>query len=57
MSVSGRARQLKKDVLELDGVLEIDINYIQDTVSVRYDSSKVTLAEIKRTVAQDSART
>lgn len=50
MNVAGRAQKLRKSVNQLDGILKIEINYILDTVSVSYDSGKVSLSEIKKTV-------
>jgi copper chaperone CopZ len=50
MSVRGRAQRLKRDVGELDGILRIDVNYILDSVSIRYDANKLTLGKIKATV-------
>jgi len=47
MNVVGRAEKLRSDFGKLDGILEIEINYILDTVSIRYDSDKLTLANIK----------
>lgn len=32
----------------LKGIVNVDINYILDTVSIRYDPDKVTLAEIRK---------
>ena len=47
---AGQAQKLRKKLKELDGVLEFDPNYILNTVSVRYDSDKVTLAQIRETI-------
>lgn len=47
MDNSGRAQQLKRAADQLDGVLRIDINYIQDTATVRYDADRLTLAQVK----------
>lgn len=48
MSLVGRAQKLRNKLSELEGIREIDINYILDTVSVSYDSEKVELVEIRR---------
>ena len=50
MNVPGEAQKLRKKANELEGILELDINYILNTVSIRYDSDKVTLAKIKETI-------
>ena len=50
MNVPGHAQKLRKKLNALDGVLEFDTNYILNTISVRYDSDKVTLAQIKKTI-------
>lgn len=50
MNVPGEARKLRKKVNELEGILEFDINYILNTVSIRYDSDKVTLVKIRKTI-------
>jgi copper chaperone CopZ len=50
MNVTGRAQKLKREVNKLEGIFEIDINYILDSVSIRYDSRRVTLAEIRRKI-------
>ena len=50
MSVPGEAQKLRKKLNELDGILEFDTNYILNTVSVRYDSDKVSLARIRETI-------
>jgi copper chaperone CopZ len=47
MNVSGRAEKLKSDFGKLDGILEIEINYILDTVTIRYDPEKLTLAYLR----------
>jgi copper chaperone CopZ len=50
MSVRGRAQKLRRDVGKLDGILRVDINYILDTVSIRYDADRLTLRKIKAIV-------
>ena len=47
MNIAGRAEKLRSDFGKLDGILEFEINYILDTVSIRYDSDKLTLANIR----------
>jgi copper chaperone CopZ len=50
MSVKGRARRLRREMGKLDGILQIDINYILDTVSIRYDAGKLTLDRIRKEI-------
>lgn len=55
MNVPGEAQKLKKKANELKGILELDINYILNTVSIRYDSDKVTLDKIRKTIGTQIA--
>lgn len=50
MSTPGRARRLKLEISKLDGVLEVEINYILDTASVRYEADKLTRDQIKEKI-------
>lgn len=47
MNVAGRAQKLRGKVKALDGVLEVDINYVLNTVSIKYDSDKVKLPKTR----------
>jgi hypothetical protein len=47
MHIPGRARQLRLDLRNLEGIRAVDFNYITDTVSIGYDASKVTLETIR----------
>jgi copper chaperone CopZ len=47
MDNSGRAQQIRRAADKLEGVFRVDINYIQDTATVRYDADRLTLAQIK----------
>jgi hypothetical protein len=47
MDNPGRAQRLRRAAEELDGVLRVDINYISDTSTIRYDADRLTLAEVK----------
>jgi copper chaperone CopZ len=47
---AGQVQKLRKKVNELDGILHIEVNYILDTVSISYDSDRVSLTEIKKTI-------
>jgi len=46
----GRADRLRRSAAGLDGVFEVDINYILDNVTICYDPDKLTFAKIKREV-------
>jgi copper chaperone CopZ len=48
MSKSGRAGELRRAIVGLDGVSLVDINYTLDNVIVNYDADKVTLAEVRK---------
>ena len=50
MNVPGEAQKLRKKANELEGILELDINYILNTVSIRYDSDRITLDKIRKTI-------
>jgi len=43
-----RAQRLRLEADLLDGVRRVYINYILDTVTIRYDAGKLTLAEVKK---------
>ena len=47
MGDSGQARRLRSAAAKLDGVLRVDINYILDSVTVKYDADKLTSAQVK----------
>ena len=47
MDNPGRAQQLRRTAEKLDGVLQVDINYISDTATVKYDADRLTLADVK----------
>lgn len=51
MSDSRQARRRRRAALKLDGLFKIDINYILDSVTVRYDAGKLTPALIKKELA------
>ena len=55
MNVAGRAEKMRKKINQLEGILEFDINYILNTVSIRYDSDQVTLAKIRKTIGTRAA--
>lgn len=48
MSNSGEARRLRLSAGKLDGILRVDINYILDSVTVKYDADKLTTAQIRK---------
>ncbi len=47
MENPGRAEQLRRTAERLDGVLQVDINYISDTATIKYDADRLTLADVK----------
>src|SRR5712692_7581261 len=47
MENPGRAQQLRRTVEQLDGVHQVDINYISDTATIQYDADRLTLADVK----------
>jgi cation transport ATPase len=47
MDNSGRAEQLRRAADKLDGVLRIDINYIHDTATIKYDADRLTLGQVR----------
>ena len=46
-----QARRFRSAAAKLDGVLLVDINYILDSVTVKYDADKLTPAQIKKKLA------
>jgi copper chaperone CopZ len=48
MSDSGQAQRLRRAATKLDGVLQVDINYILDSVTVKYDADKLTTAQVRK---------
>ena len=51
MSDSGQALRLRRAAAKLDGVFRVDINYILDSVTVKYDADKLTSAQVKKKLA------
>jgi copper chaperone CopZ len=51
MNSSGKARELRRAAAKLDGILRVDINYILDSVTVKYDADKLTSAQVKEKLA------
>jgi copper chaperone CopZ len=51
---SGGTEKLRRVLDGLDGVLEVRVNFIIDTISVRYDSDRLTRDEIKKKVDQSN---
>jgi copper chaperone CopZ len=45
-----RAQRARRSLLKLDGVSEVEINYITHTTYVEYDPSKVTPEMIKNAI-------
>jgi copper chaperone CopZ len=51
MSDSGQVQRFRRTAAKLDGILRVDINYILDSVTVRYDADKLTSDQIKKELA------
>jgi copper chaperone CopZ len=51
MSDSVQAQRFRRTAAKLDGVLRVDVNYILDSVTVKYDADKLTPAQIKKKLA------
>ncbi|MCL4355356.1 MAG: cation transporter [Nitrososphaerota archaeon] len=51
MSDSIQARRFMRTATRLDGVLRVDVDYILDSVTVKYDADKLTPAQIKKRLA------
>lgn len=51
MSDSGQAQRFRRAASKLDGILRVDINYILDSVTVKYDADKLTSAGIRKKLA------
>ena len=54
MSKPGRVRELRREMGSLDGVLHVEINYILDSVTVKYDAGKLTSAQVKKKLKSSS---
>jgi len=50
MNDSGQSRRLRRAIGSSDGIAKVDINYILDTVSIRYDANRLTLDQIRKKV-------
>jgi copper chaperone CopZ len=50
MNDPGRSRRLKSAMSSLEGISKVDINYILDTVSIKYDAKSLTLEQIRKKV-------
>jgi len=48
---SVQAKRFRRTAAKLDGVLGVDVNYILDSVTVRYDADKISPAQIKKKLA------
>ena len=51
MSDSVQAQRFRRAAAKLDGVFLVDINYILDSVTVKYDADKLTPTQIKKKLA------
>jgi len=51
MDDSAQTLRFRRTAARLDGVLQVDINYILDSVTVKYDADKLTSDQIKKKLA------
>jgi copper chaperone CopZ len=51
MSDSVQVQRFRRTAAKLDGVLRVEVNYILDSVTVKYDADKLTPAQIKKKLA------
>jgi copper chaperone CopZ len=51
MSDRGQAQRFRRTAAKLDGILRVEINYILDSVTVKYDADKLTSTQIKEKLA------
>jgi cation transport ATPase len=47
---SGQHERLRRVLCKLNGVLDVRVNFILDTISIKYDSDALTRDEIKKKV-------
>jgi copper chaperone CopZ len=55
ISDQGQAQRFRRSVAKLDGILRVDINYILDSVTVKYDADKLTSAQVKKLALSNHA--
>ena len=53
---SGQHTRLGRVLGRLDGVLDVRVDYILDTISIRYDSKTLTREDIKKKVDRSNGR-
>lgn len=51
---SVRAQRLGRAAAKLDGVLRVDVNYILDSVTVKYDADRLTSDQIREKLSPKS---
>lgn len=51
MSDWEQAKRFRRTAAKLDGISRVDINYILDSVTVKYDANKLTSAQIRKKLA------
>jgi copper chaperone CopZ len=56
MNDPGRSKRLRRAMSNLEGISKVDINYILDTVSIKYDANSLTLDQIKKKVDRSADR-
>ena len=49
LDIPGRVKKISLDLGELEGVREVEFNYILDIITVRFDPNKLTLGAIRNT--------
>jgi Heavy-metal-associated domain len=47
----GQAQRFRRTAAKVDGILQVDINYILDSVTVKYDADKLSSAQIRKKLA------
>ncbi|HZW85230.1 MAG TPA: heavy-metal-associated domain-containing protein [Nitrososphaerales archaeon] len=47
----GQTQRFRRTAAKLDGILKVDVNYILDSVTVKYDADKLTSTQIKKKLA------
>ena len=50
MNIPGQAKKLRLELGKLVGIGAVNINYVTDTVSIRYDGKELTLDSIRNAI-------
>jgi cation transport ATPase len=56
MNNPGRAQQIRRAADQLDGVLRVDINYISETATIKYNADRLTLAQVAEPIRGITSR-